>query len=106
MKNQKTNDDLPRKWDTVDNTAERYPLSRGAIYLLANSGKIESRLLEIRGGPHSGIRLINTESLERLIENSPTKGRRLVMHLRKAGRASAKAKKLARKLAKRGRAKR
>jgi hypothetical protein len=98
--NQKTNGD--RKWDTVDNVTERYPLSRGAIYLLIKRGKLESRLLDIRGGPHSGIRLINTESLERLIEKSPSEPKKLaVHHLRKAGHASAKAAKLAHAISKR-----
>lgn len=98
--NQKTNGD--RKWDTVENVIERYPLSRGAIYILINNGKLESRLLDIRGGPHSGIRLINTESLERLIEDSPSKPKKPTWHhLRKAGNASVKAKKIAKAIAKR-----
>jgi hypothetical protein len=107
LKNDNQNRDLPqRKWDTVGNTAERYPVSRCAIYLLIRDGKIESRLLDIRGGPHGGIRLVNTESLERLIENSPSKPKKLALHhLRKAGHASAKAAKLARAVAKHRRAK-
>jgi hypothetical protein len=104
-RNQKTNGG--RRWDTVNNVTERYPVSRGAIYLLIKHGKLESRLLDIRGGPHSGIRLINTESLERLIEQSPSEPKKLaVHHLRKAGHASAKAAKLAHAIAKRRSARR
>ena len=91
-------------------TVEEFPVTRPVIYHWINEGLIESHVVRVTGAPGSGKRLINVTSIERLIRESPTKSSdRIGRFKRKAGLASAKAAKaakLARKIAKRGRAKR
>ena len=84
---------ITRKWETAGPVTALFPLSRIALYLLANRGEIDSRILNIRGGPYGGKRVFNVESIERWIERSPTKS---ALHIKrkkaKAGRMGAAAK--------------
>jgi hypothetical protein len=91
-KDQKS-DGVVRKWITIDDAMQRYPLSRTAFYILATRGLIESRLLNVCGGPYGGKRLVDLHSIERFIENSPVRSPlRIQRKKAKAGRAGAAAK--------------
>ena len=109
LKNQNINEDGSPVWRDMEQVVEAYQVTRPVIYHWINSGLIESYVVRCTGAPGSGKRLINITSIERLIRNSPVKSSdRIARFKRKAGlasAASAKAKKLARKVAKRGRAK-
>jgi hypothetical protein len=88
-KTQRSND-APR-WRTIGQITAEYPVSRPTIYIWIRRRQIISHLVPCTGPAGSGgKRLVDAESVERLIRSSPTKASNWVARRKaKAGHASA-----------------